>query len=119
MPRQGNIQKRRDYSGPVFFSGGFRPFFFGAGLYAIINIALWVAYVSGYALSNLTLTSPWHSHEMLFGFVSASVAGFALTAIPNWTGRLPLRGLPLALLFLVWVLGRIFMVGTSTISTHC
>jgi uncharacterized protein involved in response to NO len=38
----------------------------------------------------------WHIHEMLFGFVMASVAGFLLTAIPNWTGRLPVRGYPLA-----------------------
>ena len=113
MSRQENIQKRRDYSGPVFFSGGFRPFFFGAGVFAIINIALWAAYVSGHAISGLTLTATWHSHEMLFGFVAAAVTGFALTAIPNWTGRLPLRGFPLALLFLVWVLGRIFMAGQA------
>jgi uncharacterized protein involved in response to NO len=35
---------------------------------------------------------------MLFGFVMAAAAGFFLTAIPNWTGRLPVRGHPLALL---------------------
>jgi uncharacterized protein involved in response to NO len=110
MTRQENIQKRRDYNGPAFFSGGFRPFFFGAGAFAIINVALWVSYVSGHDILGLTLTSTWHAHEMLFGFVAAAVAGFALTAIPNWTGQLPLRGLPLALLFLVWVLGRTFML---------
>lgn len=49
----------------------------------------------------------WHIHEMLFGFVMAAIGGFLLTAIPNWTGRLPIRGWPLALLAGLWLLGRI------------
>ena len=49
----------------------------------------------------------WHIHEMLFGFVAAVIAGFLLTAIPNWTGRLPLRGPPLIVLFSAWILGRL------------
>jgi hypothetical protein len=44
----------------------------------------------------------WHTHEMLFGFVLAAVAGFLLTAIPNWTGRRPLSGAPLTLLAGLW-----------------
>lgn len=38
----------------------------------------------------------WHVHEMVFGFAAATVAGFLLTAIPNWTGRMPLQRWPLA-----------------------
>ena len=49
----------------------------------------------------------WHIHEMLFGFVMAAVAGFLLTAIPNWTQRLPVSGGPLALLAGLWLLGRV------------
>ena len=49
----------------------------------------------------------WHTHEMLFGFIAATVAGFLLTAIPNWTGRLPLQGLPLLFLVTLWIAGRI------------
>jgi uncharacterized protein involved in response to NO len=49
----------------------------------------------------------WHIHEMLFGFALAAIAGFLLTAIPNWTGRLPVRGLPLASLAGLWLLGRV------------
>ena len=49
----------------------------------------------------------WHIHEMLFGFVMAAIAGFLLTAIPNWTKRLPIRGFSLALLAGLWLLGRI------------
>lgn len=37
----------------------------------------------------------------------AAVAGFLLTAIPNWTGRLPISGAPLAALAGLWLLGRI------------
>ena len=48
----------------------------------------------------------WHVHEMVFGFAAATVAGFLLTAIPNWTGRMPLQGVPLACLALLWVAGR-------------
>jgi uncharacterized protein involved in response to NO len=48
----------------------------------------------------------WHFHELLFGFVAAAIAGFLLTAIPNWTGRLPLQGWPLGSLVLLWLLGR-------------
>ena len=49
----------------------------------------------------------WHAHEMVFGFATATVAGFLLTAIPNWTGRMPLQGGPLALLVLLWLAGRV------------
>jgi uncharacterized protein involved in response to NO len=44
----------------------------------------------------------WHAHEMTFGFAAATVAGFMLTAIPNWTGRMPLQGVWLGLLVLAW-----------------
>ena len=49
----------------------------------------------------------WHVHELLFGYVPAVVTGFLLTAIPNWTGRLPIQGTPLLLLVVVWMSGRI------------
>jgi uncharacterized protein involved in response to NO len=49
----------------------------------------------------------WHIHEMLYGYVPATVAGFLLTAIPNWTGRLPVAGTPLVLLWSLWVAGRL------------
>ena len=49
----------------------------------------------------------WHIHAMLFGFVPAAIAGFMLTAIPNWTGRPPIHGAPLARLVALWLLGRI------------
>ena len=49
----------------------------------------------------------WHVHEMLFGFLPAVMTGFLLTAIPNWTERPPLRGMPLLLLLTLWLAGRL------------
>lgn len=34
----------------------------------------------------------WHAHEFLSGYPGAVVAGFLLTAVSNWTGRLPIVG---------------------------
>ncbi len=99
-----------DWYGPRILSQGFRPFFLLAGLSAVIMIAVWVFWLSGYF--DLALAYPpvvWHAHEMLFGMAGAALAGFLLTAIPNWTGRLPLRGWPLAALVLIWIAGRIAM----------
>jgi NnrS protein/Transposase DDE domain len=60
----------------------------------------------------------WHSHEMVFGFATAAVAGFVFTAVPNWTGRLPLQGKPLLFLVVPWLAGRA-AVATSTIIGGC
>jgi uncharacterized protein involved in response to NO len=87
-------------------SAGFRPFFFLAGLWAALAVPLWLSAYSGLALPTRLPPMTWHAHEMIFGFGFAAAAGFLLTAIPNWTGRLPLRGAPLAGLALLWIAGR-------------
>jgi len=93
------------------FSAGFRPFFLLAAAWAAIAVPVWLAaYVHGYALHGPLPALFWHGHEMVFGFGFAAVAGFLLTAIPNWTGRLPVRGMALAGLVLLWVAGRIAML---------
>lgn len=93
---------------PAVLSYAFRPLFLAAGSWAIVAIALWLAMFLEYArLPTRFDPLTWHIHEMLFGFVMAAVGGFLLTAIPNWTNRLPVRGYPLALLTGLWLLGRI------------
>jgi uncharacterized protein involved in response to NO len=93
---------------PVFLTQGFRPFFLAAGLWAAAALTLWIVMLAtGEALPSRLDPLSWHIHEMLFGFVMAAVAGFLLTAIPNWTKRLPIRGILLALLAGLWLLGRI------------
>jgi uncharacterized protein involved in response to NO len=71
-------------------------------------MALWIAILSG-ALALPTRLDPvtWHAHEFLFGYLAAVMAGFMLTAVPNWTGRQPIAGWPLCGLLFFWVAGRI------------
>jgi uncharacterized protein involved in response to NO len=93
---------------PAFLTQGFRPFFLAAGLWSATAIGLWIVmFATGIALPSRFDPLTWHIHEMLFGFVMAVVAGFLLTAIPNWTQRLPISSEPLALLAGLWLLGRI------------
>ena len=93
---------------PAFLTHGLRPFFLATGLWAGVALAVWmVMFVTGSVVPSRFDPLTWHIHEMLFGFVMAAIAGFLLTAIPNWTGRLPVSGGPLALLTGLWLLGRI------------
>jgi uncharacterized protein involved in response to NO len=93
---------------PAVLDYAFRPMFLAAGSWAVIALALWLAMFFGYVqLPTRFDPLAWHVHEMLFGFVMAAVAGFLLTAIPNWTGRLPVRGVGLAALAGLWLLGRL------------
>ena len=68
---------------------------------------------TGYAPPSRLDPLAWHIHEMLFGFVMAAIAGFLLTAIPNWTRRLPVSGGPLAVLVALWLLGRIACLASA------
>ncbi len=98
----------RRYDGAVLFAEGFRPFFLAAGLHAVCTLPLWLLIFSGVLDPPLEVAPAlWHAHEMLFGYLAAVLAGFLLTAVPNWTGRLPISGPRLAGLFLLWLLGRV------------
>jgi uncharacterized protein involved in response to NO len=98
----------RTYERPALFSYGFRPFFLLGSIYAGLAILVWLPVFMGeLSLTTAFLPRDWHVHEMLYGFLPAVIAGFLFTAIPNWTGRLPLRGRPLMLLVALWVAGRV------------
>jgi uncharacterized protein involved in response to NO len=98
----------RNEQGLAFLSYGFRPFFFGGAIYAGLAIAIWMpVYFGELTLHTAFAPLDWHIHEMLFGFLPAVIAGFLLTAIPNWTGRRPVRGNLLLIMAVVWVLGRV------------
>ncbi len=102
------MQKMRAYRGPALFSYGFRPFFLFGAIYAGAMIPLWLAVFAGNVpLPTTFVPLDWHVHEMLFGYIGAVIAGFLLTAVPNWTGRLPIQGTPLAVLFSTWLAGRL------------
>jgi len=93
---------------PVVLQTGFRIFFLGAAVYAVVSMAIWfLFYVAG---GNIFVAMPltvWHGHEMVFGFTMAVIAGFLLTAVMNWTGKPTLSGTPLLLLFSLWAAARI------------
>ena len=106
----------KPYGGPAILSYGFRPFFLCGALFATIVIALWLPLFFGeMTLPNAFAPPVWHAHEMLFGFTPAVVTGFLLTAIPNWTGRLPLQGAPLLALLMVWLVGRIAVAASGMV----
>ena len=97
----------RTYDGPALFSYGFRPFFLLGSIYAGVAILVWLPVFMGeLSLVSAFIPRDWHVHEMLFGFLPAVITGFLFTAIPNWTGRLPLRGRPLMFLVALWIAGR-------------
>jgi uncharacterized protein involved in response to NO len=111
-PREGKmmmaIPRLRPYEGPALLSYGFRPFFLFGSIYAGAAVLLWIPMFYGeISISTAFTPRDWHVHEMLFGYVVAVVTGFLLTAIPNWTGRLPIQGAPLLLLCAVWAAGRL------------
>ncbi len=101
-------QQMRAWRGLGLFTYGFRPFFLGAAIWAGLAMALWVSMMTG-AVRLPTAFDPvsWHAHQLIFGYLIAVVAGFLMTAVPNWTGRLPIVGWPLAGLFALWLLGRV------------
>jgi uncharacterized protein involved in response to NO len=96
------------YQGSAFLSYGFRPFFLFAALFAGLAVPTWTLILSGTGQALFFYAArDWHVHEMLFGFLPAVMTGFLLTAIPNWTDRPPVRGIPLLSMLLVWLAGRL------------
>ncbi|PLW81024.1 NnrS family protein [Kineobactrum sediminis] len=94
------------------FAYPFRIFFFSLAVLAVLVVPLWVALITGRI--SLPLAMPglyWHQHELIFAFLQAGIAGFLLTAVCVWTGTERLHGPWLLALWLVWLLGRVLMMG--------
>ena len=112
---QQEILKPEAVKGFALFELGFRPFFLLASLFSIIAMIVWMAsYTFGWSLPVSTVTPiSWHGHEMVFGYSTAIIAGFLLTAVRNWTGVQTIKGLPLSLLALTWLLARTLPLSNS------
>jgi len=93
----------------LLLSSAFRPFYFLGTLYAVLLVAVWTGSFLGLwdVPSVGTPLRLWHGHEMIFGFAAAIIAGIVLTALPSWAGTEDICGGRLALLVLLWLLGRI------------
>lgn len=98
----------------TLFSEGFRIFFLAAGLFAVISIGLWIAWLGIHAVGGMVTRMPfappphlWHAHEMIFGYAGAALGGFFLTAVPSWTGTAAARHLFVATASGLWLAGRL------------
>lgn len=92
----------------------FRLFFLFTGVFGALVVSAWLAILLGWLhLPGGSSPLLWHSHEMLYGFVPAAIAGFLLTAIANWTGTPPPHGWRLLALGLLWIAGRLAMALTG------
>ena len=98
----------RHWQGPALLSFGFRPFFLLGAAWAVLSMILWMAVLSGTVqLASRFDPVSLHAHEFQFGYLSIVLAGFLFTAVPNWTGRLPVVGWPLVWLAALWIAGRL------------
>ena len=104
-----NGQKKEQKTLPIFRLG-FRVFFLFGSVFALLSMIAWLFYLyGGLTLSPLNGMLWWHSHEMLFGFVTAIVVGFLLTAVQNWTSLPGVHGFTLAALFSIWLAARLLL----------
>ncbi|HKU44286.1 MAG TPA: NnrS family protein [Polyangiales bacterium] len=98
---------RPDAHQPPLLAIGFRPFFLLAALAALLLVPCWLfVLLTGSAWLGALPPALWHAHEMLFGYTSAVIAGFLLTAVQNWTGQPSARGPLLLALVVLWSAGR-------------
>jgi uncharacterized protein involved in response to NO len=107
-PKNSGAGAARPTTDSVFFSHGFRPFFFFAGIWSALAVLVWVlAFAGVFVLPSAFDPISWHGHEMVFGYAAAAIAGFLFTSVPNWTGRPPLSGTPLVGFAVLWLAGRV------------
>jgi uncharacterized protein involved in response to NO len=113
---EGGNARFRVYRGVPLFANGFRPFFLLGAIQTGLAILVWLpAFYGELRLASAFSPRDWHVHEMLYGYLPSIITGFLFTAIPNWTGRLPLRGKPLALLVAIWIAGRLAVTFSASI----
>ena len=97
-------------AGFALWNLGFRPFYLLASLFSAFSVLLWAAQLSGYLPSAYLQWPLWHGHEMLFGYTTAVIAGFLLTAVRAWTNQPTPSGVPLMALAALWVCGRVLVL---------
>jgi uncharacterized protein involved in response to NO len=107
---------RQTPAGLALWNLGFRPFYLLASLFSAFSVLLWAAQFSGYLPAAYLQGPVWHGHEMLFGYTTAVIAGFLLTAVRNWTSRPTPTGTTLAALAVLWLSGRVLVLTPLTMT---
>ncbi len=93
------------------FRLAFRFFFLAGAVFSVLSMAVWAGFLSGeMVLQPYANMNWWHSHEMLFGFSSAIIVGFILTAVQNWTGIPGVKGKKLMFLAALWLIARLALL---------
>lgn len=111
MNRIGALRVSKRIADVPAFALGFRPLYLASLIFAAASVPLWIAVFSGFLRFDGYLAGVhWHSHEMVFGFAAAVIAGFLLTAVRNWTSRPTLTGVWLGGLVALWLLARVLML---------
>ncbi len=112
-----NSQQQAAASGrTALLNLGFRPFFLGAAVFAVVSVMAWTLVYTLATPLPISAVTPfqWHAHEMIYGYSLAVIAGFLLTAARNWTGVDTLNGMPLLGLIGLWAAARVSMLfGTA------
>ena len=97
-------------AGFALWNLGFRPFYLLASTFSAFSVLLWAAQFSGNLTATYLSEPLWHGHEMLFGYTTAIIAGFLLTAVRTWTNQPTPSGIPLMALAALWVAGRVLVL---------
>jgi uncharacterized protein involved in response to NO len=99
---------------PRLMTEGFRFFFLAAALWAVMAVLAWEGWLGVHALNGMVTHTPfapaphlWHAHEMVFGYGTAVLGGFFLTAVPNWTGGPGARAGFVIAAAALWLAGRL------------
>jgi len=102
---------------PAVFQLGFRIFFLSGTLFCVIALLLWGnIFFHGMDIAPFGGSYWWHGHEMVFGFSTAIVAGFLLTAVQTWTGIPSVKGQKLSAMFILWLAARLLLLFPGNIS---
>ncbi|ANB91302.1 short-chain dehydrogenase [Moraxella ovis] len=113
-----NTAKRPTSPHPIL-NLGFRIFFVGSALFAVVAMLLWLAILQGFApFKGVINPFYWHGHEMVFGYALAVIAGFLLTAVKTWTNQPMPYGWKLFAIFLPWALARIMWMGAHAVPSN-
>lgn len=96
------------------FTAGYRVFFLAAGLFAVFAMVVWEGWLAIHAAGGMVSDMPfamaphiWHAHELIFGYASAAIAGFLMTAAPSWVGGENAQPRFFALASGLWLAGRL------------
>jgi uncharacterized protein involved in response to NO len=98
---------------PTVLTAGFRFFFLSAGIFSVFAMLAWTVWLGVHAAGGTFVSTPmsmaphlWHAHEMVYGYTAAVIAGFFVTAVPNWTGTKEAGSLFVIVSGTVWLAGR-------------